>query len=128
MKMVRITGNYVTLLTYLYGLYIIIVPTSPPTVNSYYAVDSSSLYLSWSAPPVDQQNGIIRYYNITLMELETGSIFSYTSTNTNFTITLLHPNYQYQFEISAITIATGPSSMPIILQMPEDGRKFNLVI
>ena len=112
-----------------YVLYnLIIVPTFPPTVDSYYAVDSSSLYLSWSAPPVDQQNGIIRYYNITLMELETGSIFSYTSTNTNFTITLLHPNYQYQFEISATTIATGPSSVPIILQMPEDGRKFNLVI
>ena len=101
----------------------IIVPTSPPTVISYYAVDSSSLYLSWSAPPVDQQNGIIRYYNITLVELETGSIFSYTATNTaNLTITLLHPNYQYQFEISAVTIATGPSSMPVTLQMPEDGK------
>ena len=104
-------------------VYHIIVPTSPPTVNSYYAVDSSSLYLSWSAPPVDQQNGIIRYYNITLIELETGSIFSYTTTNmANFIITPLHPNYQYQFEISAVTIATGPSSMPMTLQMPEDGR------
>ena len=71
---------------------------------------------------MDQQNGIIRRYNITLMELETGSIFSYTSTNTNFIITLLHPHYQYQFEISAVTIGTGPSSMPVILQMPEDGR------
>ncbi len=119
--MVRITIDNVTLLIYPV-LSIIVVSTSPPTVNTYYAVDSSSLYLSWSAPLVDQQNGIIRYYNITLMELETGSIFSYASTNTNFTIALLHPNYQYQFEISAITIAAGPSSMPIILQMPEDGR------
>ena len=94
-------------------------------MNSYYAVDLTTLFLSWSAPPIDQQNGIIRHYIITLTELETGSTFSYTTIHTNLTIPSLHPYYQYQIEISAVTIGTGPSSVPVILQMPEDGKIFN---
>lgn len=102
----------------------IVVPTSSPTITSYRAGDPSSLYLSWSSPPVNQQNGIIRYYNISLIELETGYIFSHTTMNTSITISQLHPHYRYQFEISAFTIGTGPSSIPIIVQMPEDGREY----
>lgn len=98
-----------------------IAPTSPPTLTSYYDVDSTSLYFSWSPPPVDHQNGIIRRYDLTLTELETGSVFSYSTTGTNFTAMLLHPNYQYQLEVSAVTIGTGPSSVPVILLTPEDG-------
>ena len=71
---------------------------------------------------MDQQNGIIRQYDITLTELETGSLFSYVTASTNFTITLLHPDYNYQIEISAVTIGNGPRSVPSTLQMPEDGR------
>ena len=56
---------------------------------------------------MDQQNGIIRQYDITLTELETGSLFSYVTASTNFTITLLHPDYNYQIEISAVTIGNG---------------------
>ena len=97
------------------------VPTSSPTLTSYYAIDSTSLYFSWSAPPMDQQNGIIRHYEITLIEHETGSVFSYSTTGTNITISLLHPNYYYQIEVSAVTIGAGPASAPIVLQTPEDG-------
>ena len=101
---------------------IIIVPTAPPILNQYYAVDPSTLYLSWSAPSLDQQNGIIRQYDILLTELETGSMFSYFAANTNHTITMLHPDYQYQIEVSTVTIGAGPSSEPVVLQMPEDGK------
>ena len=95
-----------------------IVPLAPPTVDSYYAVDTTTLYLSWIAPDMDQQNGIIRHYNILITELETGSVFGYTSININHTITLLHPDYHYQIEVSAVTIGAGPTSAPIVLQMP----------
>ena len=111
-----------------FTLVYIIVPSAPPTVDSYYAIDPTTLYLSWTAPPLDKQNGIIRHYSILLTELETGSIFSYTSTNINHTITLLHPYYQYQIEVSAITIGAGPTSTPLVLQMPEDGKKLNKII
>lgn len=111
-----------TLCKYIQCHVIYIVPTSPPIVNSPYVVDPTSLHLSWSAPPVDQQNGIIRHYNITFTELETGFTFSYIASSTNFTITSLHPDYQYQIEISAVTIGAGPMSIPTIFQMPEDGR------
>ena len=95
---------------------------APPIVNSYYAIDSTSLFISWSAPPIDQQNGIIRNYDITLAELDTGSIFSYTTIHTNVTLSTLHADYQYQIEISAVTIGRGPSSVPVMLQLPEDGK------
>ena len=98
-----------------------IVPTAPPVVDSYYAVDSSTIFLSWSAPPIDQQNGIIRHYVISLLERETGSILSYTSSNTTITISRLHPDYRYQIEISAVTVGMGPSSLPVTLLLPEDG-------
>ena len=99
----------------------IAVPTAPPTVTSYYAVDSTSLFFSWLAPPLDQQNGMVRRYDLTLTELETGSVLSYSTSGTNFTATLLHPNYQYQVEISAVTIGSGPSTVPLILLTLEDG-------
>ena len=97
-------------------------------VTSYYAVDTTTLFLSWSAPPLDQQNGIIRRYDISLLEIETGSTFSYTAMNTNLTINMLHPDYQYQIEISTVTVGTGPSSTPVVLQMPEDGMDFVLAL
>ena len=65
---------------------------------------------------------MIRRYDLTLTELETGSVFSYSTSRSNFTATLLHPNYQYQVEISAVTIGSGPSSAPLIVMTPEDGR------
>ena len=99
----------------------IVVPTAAPTVTLYSAVDSTSLFISWLAPPLDQQNGMIRRYDLTLTELETGSVFTYSTSGTNFTATLLHPNYQYQVEVSAVTIGSGPSSAPLIVMTPEDG-------
>ena len=112
----------------MFCLFLHIVPTAPPMVTSYYAVDTSTLFLSWSAPPLDQQNGIIRRYDISLLEIETGSTFSYTAMNTNHTIKMLHPDYQYQIEISTVTVGTGPSSTPVVLQMPEDGMDFVLAL
>ena len=96
-------------------------------LTSYYAVDSTTLFFSWNAPPLGQRNGIIRLYDLTLTELETESVFSYTTSGTNFSVTLLHPNYQYQIEISAFTVRSGPSSMPLTLQTPEDGMTVNYI-
>lgn len=105
-----------------HDVYISTVPTSPPTLTSYYALDSTSLYFSWSAPPVDQRNGVVRRYDLTVTELETGTVFRYSTAGTNFTATLLHPNYAYQIEISAFTIGSGLASVPLVVLTPEDGR------
>ena len=98
------------------------VPTAPPTVDTYSAVDPTTLFLSWSAPPLHQQNGIIRHYYVSLAELETEAILNYTTANENMTVTSLHPDYHYQIEISAVTVGTGPTSTPVTVQMPEDGK------
>ena len=103
----------------------IAVPSAPPTIDSYSAADPTTLFLSWSAPQLNQQNGIIRHYYISLDELETESILNYTTASSNMTVTSLHPDYHYRIEISAVTVGAGPSSMPVTLQMPEDGKLKN---
>ena len=98
------------------------VPTGPPVLTLYYTIDSTSLYLSWTAPPLDQQNGLIRRYDLILTELDTGAVFSFSTARTNFTATQLHPDYSYQIEVSAFTIGSGPRSPPLVLQTDEDGE------
>ena len=36
----------------------------------------------------------------------------------------LHPLYTYRFSIAAQTVAVGPFSDPIVLQMPEAGKNW----
>ena len=103
-----------------YVLYII-VPTAPPSLTAYYVVDSTSLFFSWNAPPVDQQNGIIRYYIVALTELNTGFMLNHSTAGSNFTFKSLHPSYTYHVEVAAVTIDSGPFSASIALQTFEDG-------
>ena len=98
-----------------------IVPTAPPSFAVYYVVDSTSLFFSWNAPPMDQQNGIIRYYILALTELDTGFMLNHSTAGNNFTFPSLHPSYTYQVEVAAVTIGSGPFSTPITLQTFEDG-------
>lgn len=98
-----------------------IVPTAPPSIAAYYVVDSMSLFFSWIAPPVDQQNGMIRHYLLSLTELDTGFMLNHSIAGNNFTFTSLHPSYTYQVEVAAVTIDSGPFSAPVTLQTLEDG-------
>ena len=47
--------------------------------------------------------------------------------STSMVIENLHPFYTYRFFVAAQTVAVGPFSNPIALQMPEAGR-FGLVV
>ena len=82
----------------------------------------TSFVLHWQPPPFDSQNGIIRHYEIVLVELETGTTSNYTTTETTITISSLHPYYLYEYRVAAVTIATGPFSDPISLQTLPAGK------
>ena len=109
------------ILFYIIPYVYIIVPTAPPSLTTYYVVDSTSLFLSWNAPPVDQQNGVIRHYILALTELDTGFMLNHSTAENSFTFTSLHPSYTYQFEVAAFTIDSGPFSASVTLQTFEDG-------
>ena len=42
-------------------------------------------------------------------------------TSTSITIGSLYPSYTYQFSVAAYTVANGPTSIPVIITLPEDG-------
>ena len=44
------------------------------------------------------------------------------STNTEITLQNLHPFYQYLCSVAAETVALGPSSPVLTIEMPEDGN------
>jgi receptor-type tyrosine-protein phosphatase Q len=95
-------------------------PSSSPVNFTGLSLSSTSISLSWSPPPLEHRNGIIRSYAINSTELETNNTFSYTSVSTNLRINSLHPYYQYQFIVTAVTIGSGPPSSSITVRTKED--------
>ena len=94
------------------------------------SITSRKFTISWNPPGYNDQNGLIIYYNVSLVEVETGSIFQYTSYTTTLTIQSLHPAYTYQYRIAAYTVGLGPYSDPINITTAEDGKPlcpFNVV-
>ena len=98
-----------------------VAPTSAPTNLSGLAVDSTSIALSWSPPPFEDQNGIIRHYIINIRELDTGITFSRVSLTTSISLYNLHPFYRYSVTVTAVTVGPGPRTMILTVQTEEDG-------
>ena len=97
-------------------------PASPPTNITGRATDSTTIVLYWYPPLPGDQNGIIRSYNISVIEEDTGRKFSRTSVNTEESFHSLHPFYIYSVTITATTVAPGPPSTSIIVQTEEDSK------
>ena len=99
-----------------------LAPSAPPTMALTSSITSNGFIISWNPPGYNDQNGVITYYSISLVEVETGSIFQYTSYTTTLTIQSLHPAYIYQYRIAAYTIGLGPYSDPINITTAEEGK------
>ena len=95
------------------------VPSGPPRDLQVFATGSSMIFLSWEPPLLEQQNGIIRQYHISLVSGQ--STVTTTSMNTNVTISGLRPFTTYQCSVAALTISAGPVSGTIPVTTPEDG-------
>ena len=86
------------------------------------SVNATSLLLEWLPPSLDQQNGIIVQYAITLTDVLTNtSKLIMTNNSSEYVITKLHPFYEYEIQVAATTIKTGPLSDLVSIQMPESG-------
>lgn len=89
-------------------------------------ITSTSVTVTWEAPAAELQNGVIRHYQITAFEVDTGTTFTYRATaNTEFTVGELHPHYTYRIAVAAVTVATGPLSTAVSLLTLQDSE-FNL--
>lgn len=98
------------------------VPIAPPQEVTADEVTSYYLTLTWNPPPIEETNGMIRYYRIRVSEIETGTSMFMTSNETEITISDLHPYYTYECNVAAFTIDLGPYSNAITVQLLEEGQ------
>ena len=98
-------------------------PSSSPIAIFPVLVTETSYTLTWQPPPFEDSNGIIRQYVIQVLEVDTGRLFTQTTNVTEITLEGLHPFYSYNTQISAETIALGPFSSPITVQLNEYGNQ-----
>lgn len=84
--------------------------------------DSRAIVCSWSPPPFKHQNGRIVEYKINVTEVITSRTFVLVSTGTSLVIGSLHPDYVYQWVVTAVTIGLGPYTIISSIRTPEDGE------
>ena len=96
-------------------------PSAPPSLPVVFGTTHNSLSLNWEAPPFEETNGAIQNYVISIHEVETGRNFTANSNTTQVTLEPLHPYYTYMCSIAAETVARGPFSEHITIQLPEAG-------
>ena len=98
------------------------VPTMAPESPSAVVRNSRAIFCTWDPPPQDHQNGVIIEYRINVTEIITGRVFVRLSTMTSLELTSLHPNYEYQWVVTAVTIDVGPYTSVVTIRTPEDGE------
>ena len=99
------------------------VPTAAPEDVSVEAPSSTTLSIEWMPPPQDDQNGIIRSYVVRVLEVVTSTTMTYNTTEESLTVGFLHPHYQYEVSVAAVTVGQGPFSDSVTIQTPQDGEQ-----
>lgn len=81
-----------------------------------------SVHMEWVPPPPEHINGIIRHYTLTWIELETGRNYFHNPTETEHTVGNLHPFYNYNFSVCAVTMAQGPCADVYTIRTLQDSE------
>ena len=71
---------------------------------------------------MEDHHGIIVEYRINITEVITGRVFVLNSTTTTLEVTSLHPDYVYQWRVTAVTVGAGPYTSVSTIRTPEDGE------
>ena len=98
-------------------------PVAAPEQLSLATKTSTSLTLQWNPPPFEDTNGPIQYYVVRLRELDTNTTLASRNTFTRqITFNQLHPYYVYQATLAAYTVGIGPYTLPITVQLEQEGN------
>ena len=97
-------------------------PDGAPVSLVIESTTSISCSLTWSPPPEDQLNGLLRHYVIIIEEVDTGRNTSLTSTEPQIALSNLHPFYTYNIAVCAVTTDIGPCVYFDPVQLPQDGK------
>ena len=109
-------------------IYLHTVPSVSPSDVTGYALSSTIISFTWLELPDLHQNGIILYYEIQIVEYETGMLSTYFTVAKDINIASLHPYYNYTGTVAAYTIVgSGPFSAAVSVQTDQAGL-FNILI
>ena len=87
-----------------------------------WALNSTSISVTWSQSQEDSQNGIIVHYSLQLIEVATGRVITAEINATSATVSSLHSYYAYKVTVAAATIiGVGPFSEEITILTYSDG-------
>lgn len=89
-------------------------------------ITSTSVLIDWSPPLSHHHNGVIRHYTVTLKEVPTDTVTVFNTSDLFIHIQNLHPYYEYDFDVSAVTIGPGPVTLGTF-KLLEDGN-FRLIL
>ena len=105
-------------------MHYISAPSGPPNSVTAMATSARSVRMTWSPPDRDQQNGIIRYYFVTLMS-EAGVVTrNISSIQQTISISGLRPFTAYNCTVQAETVGLGPFASYVQVNTPQDGKIF----
>ena len=95
-------------------------PSQSPVAVTVTVTSSTTARVTWSPPPLEAWNGIIRQYEIYLED--DSSNFTFSSTSESYNLTGLLPASQYSVSVAAYTVEIGPKSDSTDFITTEDGK------
>ena len=99
------------------------VPSGFPQDVSIDSTTSQSVEISWSPPLLEERNGIITSYTVTVSRQGTDSQIQLTSATTSISVSMLNPFTTYMVTVAAsTTIGVGPPSTQLTFRTAEDGK------
>ena len=83
----------------------------------------TAVQLEWRPPREEEINGVIQAYIVNITDLQTDTVWQQRiEDDIDTLVESLHPFYSYSLSIAAETVALGPFTVPVTVEMPEDGK------
>ena len=83
-------------------------PSQSPVNVTVTVTSSTTAHVTWSPPPPEARNGVIRHYVIYLEDDNGRDTFN--SYGESYVLTGLHPGNRYRVGVAAYTVEIGPKS------------------
>lgn len=122
----RFASPLISLLFFMFHRIIFAVPSSPPESPKCDVLSSTSIYITWSPPPIDSQNGKVRGYKV--FYIATNDIYEkemhiVKSNNQYLTVENLKKYTNYSVWVLAYTkMGDGVKSNQFFCRTYEDGK------
>ena len=98
-----------------------LAPLSPPQSVLLSVTNSTTVSITWTPPPLADQNGIIREYSVLVFSANNEQSFLFQSQQNSLNVSLLSPYTLYYVKVAAVTVEIGPYSQTYNITTLQDG-------